>query len=59
MDKNRIKGEFHQARGKLKEAAGKSIGNRKLEVEGKFDKAKGKVESIFGRVKDRIRAVTR
>lgn len=59
MDKGRIKGEFHRARGKLKEIAGKSIGNRRLEVEGKFDKAKGKVETVLGRVKEKIRAITR
>lgn len=55
MDKDRIKGWAQQAKGKVKEVAGKATGNTKLEAEGKADKAAGKVRSAVGDVKDTIR----
>src|ERR1022692_126384 len=39
MDKDRIKGSAEQAKGAVKEAAGKLFGDKKLENEGKTDKA--------------------
>jgi uncharacterized protein YjbJ (UPF0337 family) len=45
MDKDRIKGSAEQAEGAMKEAAGKVFGDKKLEAEGKTDKAAGKVQS--------------
>jgi hypothetical protein len=41
MDKDRIKGSAQQAKGKVKEVAGKVTGDAKLESEGKADKAAG------------------
>jgi uncharacterized protein YjbJ (UPF0337 family) len=35
MDNNRIKGSAEQAKGTVKEAAGKIVGDSKLEAEGK------------------------
>ena len=46
MDKDRIKGMADQAKGAVKEAAGKITGDKKLETEGTMDKAKGKVREI-------------
>ena len=43
MDKDRIKGAAEQVKGKVKEQAGKLTGDKKLETEGKIDKAAGKV----------------
>ncbi|RJS15840.1 CsbD family protein [Corallococcus sp. H22C18031201] len=45
---------FDKAKGKLKEAAGALTGDRKLEAEGKADKAKG---DIKGKFEDAKRAV--
>src|SRR5258706_9803479 len=42
MDKDRIKGSAQQAKGKIKEVAGKATGDKKLEGEGKADKIGGK-----------------
>jgi uncharacterized protein YjbJ (UPF0337 family) len=42
MDKDRIKGSAEQTKGAVKEAAGKVFGDKKLETEGKADKAAGK-----------------
>jgi uncharacterized protein YjbJ (UPF0337 family) len=55
MDKDRINGAANQAKGSIKEAAGKVTGNTKLQAEGKLDKAKGQVESAIGGVKDAVR----
>jgi len=42
MDNDRIKGSAEQAKGKVREVAGKVMGDAKLETEGKTDQAKGK-----------------
>jgi len=56
MDKDRIKGSLDQAKGAAKEAAGRVIGDPKLQAEGKVDKLKGQAESAVGSAKDTIRA---
>ena len=45
MDKDRIDGAANQAKGAIKESAGKVTGDTKLQTEGVLDKAKGQVES--------------
>jgi len=55
MDKDRIRGSMGQAKGKLKEAAGKVTGDAKLEGEGKADQVAGKVQNAVGGVKDALR----
>jgi uncharacterized protein YjbJ (UPF0337 family) len=55
MDNDRIKGSADQAKGAIKDAAGKIMGDTKLQTEGKADKLKGKVESAVGGAKDAIR----
>ena len=59
MNKDRIAGAADQAKGAIKEAAGKLTGDEKLKVEGALDKAKGKVESAAGKVDEEIRDVFR
>ena len=55
MDKDRIRGAVHQAKGSAKENLGKAVGDPKLRTEGAADKVKGKVESTVGGVKDTLR----
>lgn len=55
MDKDRIKGSVNQAKGALKDAAGKITGDAKLQAEGKADKLKGKIQNAAGGIKDSIR----
>ena len=55
MDKERINGAADQAKGAIKETAGKVTGDTKLRVEGAIDKATGKVESAVGKARDDIR----
>jgi uncharacterized protein YjbJ (UPF0337 family) len=55
MDKDRIKGSAQQAKGKIKEVAGKATGDKKLEGEGKADKVGGKIRNAVGGMKDALR----
>lgn len=55
MDKDRLEGSTKQAKGAIKEVAGKVTGDAKLEVEGKSDKAAGKVQNAVGGLKDTLR----
>ena len=59
MDKDRIEGAAKQAKGAVKDAAGKIIGDEKLQAEGKIDKATGKVQSAIGGAKDAVREAAR
>jgi uncharacterized protein YjbJ (UPF0337 family) len=57
MDKDRVKGMAHQAKGK--EWAGKATGDTKTQAEGKAEQVKGKVENTAGGVKDKVRESSR
>lgn len=49
--KDKVKGAFHEAKGKVKEMAGKITDNPKLESEGTGEKIAGKVLGKIGQVK--------
>lgn len=55
MDRDRIKGMGDQAKGSMKDAAGKVTGDTKLQAEGKMDKVKGKLENAAGGARDTMR----
>jgi len=55
MDKERIKGMADQAKGAVKVAAGKVLGDAKLVADGKTDKANGKIENVIGGIKDTLK----
>jgi uncharacterized protein YjbJ (UPF0337 family) len=55
MDKDRIAGAVKEARGTMKDAAGKITGNDRLRAEGQDDKAAGKAQSAVGKAKDAAR----
>ena len=55
MDKDRIQGSAEQAKGKVKEVAGKALGDSKMEAEGKSDQVAGKVQNTIGGIKDTLR----
>ena len=59
MDKDRIKGAAQKIKGGIKEAVGKMTGNRKLEADGKIDKAAGSVRQVVGEAKDVVRDVVK
>jgi uncharacterized protein YjbJ (UPF0337 family) len=55
MDKDRIEGSAKQAKGTIKEVAGKVTGDAKLQADGKADKAAGKIQNAVGGIKDALR----
>jgi uncharacterized protein YjbJ (UPF0337 family) len=55
MNKDRIQGSAEQAKGKVKEVAGKVVGDSKLETEGKADQAAGKIQNTVGGLKDAVK----
>ena len=55
MDKDRIAGKAKQAKGAVKEAAGKVTGDAKLQADGKTDKAEGMVQNAIGGLKDTLK----
>ena len=55
MDKDRVEGSFEQAKGKVKEVAGKVSGDSKLETEGKAQQVASKVQNAVGGIKDTVR----
>jgi uncharacterized protein YjbJ (UPF0337 family) len=55
MDKERVKGMADQAKGSVKETAGKIVGDEKMKTEGKADRAEGKVRNAVGGMKDELR----
>ncbi|MBW7833713.1 MAG: CsbD family protein [Simplicispira suum] len=59
MNRDQVEGSLEKAKGKVKEAAGKLVGNESLEVEGKVDQVSGAVQKKVGDVKEAIDTVTR
>ena len=59
MNKDRIEGSAQQAKGKVKEIAGKVTGDSKLETEGKADQVAGKVQNTIGGLKDTVKEALR
>ena len=55
MDKEHVKGAADKAKGAFKDAAGKMMGDKSLQAEGKMDKAKGEAHRVAGDVKDAAR----
>ncbi len=55
MNKHQVEGRVDQAKGKVKEVAGKAVGNKSLEVEGKVDKAVGKTQATLGDAKEKVK----
>jgi uncharacterized protein YjbJ (UPF0337 family) len=55
MDEDRVAGSAQNMKGKIKEAAGKVMGDSKMKAEGKADQVAGKVRNAVGGAKDAIR----
>jgi len=55
VDSDRVEGGLKQAKGAIKEAAGKVTGDAKLQGEGKADRVEGKIQNAVGGAKDALR----
>jgi uncharacterized protein YjbJ (UPF0337 family) len=53
--KDRVEGSAKEIIGKIKEVAGKVLGDAKLESEGKADQVAGKVQNAVGGLKDTLK----
>ena len=52
MNKDQIKGRVEEAKGKVKEIAGKAVGNPRVEAEGDIEQIAGKVQKTYGDAKN-------
>jgi uncharacterized protein YjbJ (UPF0337 family) len=55
MDKDRIAGAAKELKGAVKPAAGKTLGDAKLQSDGKADKLEGKIQNAIGGLKDALK----
>jgi uncharacterized protein YjbJ (UPF0337 family) len=55
MNKDQVKGRVDETTGKIKELAGKLVGNEKLEAKGQVQKVVGKARAKFGDVKKAVK----
>ena len=55
MDKDRIIGSFKKFSGRMKEAAGKLLGDKKTQAEGKAEKTEEEIKNTVGSMKDTVR----
>jgi uncharacterized protein YjbJ (UPF0337 family) len=55
MDKDRVVGAAHQAKGAIKETIGKVTGDTKTQAEGAAEKTAGKIQNAVGGAKDAAR----
>ena len=59
MNKDQVEGTYDKAKGNVKEAAGKMVGNESLEAEGKVDQASGAAQKKVGDVKEAVDDATK
>lgn len=59
MDREHIKGAADKVKGAVKDTAGKLTGDKKMQAEGKMDKARGAAHDAVGDAKDTARDATR
>lgn len=49
--KDNAEGKMHQVKGTIKEVAGRIVGNKDLEAEGKDENSDGKIQEKLGEIK--------
>jgi len=52
MSEEHVKGGLEKVGGRIKEAVGALVGNKRLKTEGQFDQVKGGTHQAWGDVKD-------
>jgi uncharacterized protein YjbJ (UPF0337 family) len=55
MNKDQVQGRVEEAKGSVKQATGRVIGNPDLQDKGTVEKAAGKVQKTYGDVKERVK----
>jgi uncharacterized protein YjbJ (UPF0337 family) len=59
MDREHVKGAADKVKGAVKDTVGKVTGDKKMEAEGKLDKAKGAAHNLAGDLMDAVRDAKR
>lgn len=54
---DKIAGAANKVAGSVKEAVGKTVGDKKLETEGEIQKGKGRVQEAVGNAKSNVKDV--
>jgi uncharacterized protein YjbJ (UPF0337 family) len=54
-NKDQVEGRVTEAKGSIKELAGKVVGNEKLQAKGAMQKVVGKARAKFGDVKQKVK----
>ena len=57
MDKDRVIGSAKEVKGTVKQVAGKTVGDAKLEADGKADKIEGRIQNAIGGLKDKLKGM--
>jgi uncharacterized protein YjbJ (UPF0337 family) len=55
VNKDQVVGTAKEAKGAIKEAVGKAIGNSRLTIKGKAEKADGRLQNAVGGAKNLIK----
>ncbi|HEY2560609.1 MAG TPA: CsbD family protein [Caldimonas sp.] len=55
MNKDQVKGRVEQAKGNVKENAGKAVGNPNLRDQGSAEKVAGKTQATYGDAKQKVK----
>ena len=55
MNKDQAKGRIAEVKGKVKEVAGRAVGNVNLEQKGKLQKTVGKIQAAYGDLKNDLK----
>jgi uncharacterized protein YjbJ (UPF0337 family) len=55
MNKDQVKGRVEEAKGAVKEAAGRMTGKPELEDRGTLEKVAGKAQKTYGDVKEQVK----
>jgi uncharacterized protein YjbJ (UPF0337 family) len=55
VNKDQVGGVAKEMKGAVKGAAGKAMGDKRLQAEGKADKITGKVQKTYGDAKEKIK----
>ena len=58
VDKDRTEGSSKKIEGQVKEKAGRALGDKKTEAEGKNRQTEGEAQNTWGSVKDSVREKT-
>ena len=59
MNKDQIQGRVEEAKGSIKESAGRATGRPDMEDNGTVQKAAGKVQKTYGDVKEQVSDATK